>query len=451
MFDSGLPSFDFSDCGTGKTRSVLDFLCDLKMEGILPPVLMFGPLSILEPAWADDCANWTPQLKTQLCYANKREQSLMAQADIHLLNHDAISFLADYDNRHILDKFKGAIVIIDEFTAYKTYNAQRSKNMHYVAQLQDVKPRMVLQMSGTPKTKSVCDIWMPAMIADNGERLGNQFFRFRFDMCDGIQKGRDAKMMKWVDKAGSSELVFDLLSDISIRHQEADCQDLPDNRQWTKKVTLPATVMKSYKTMLSTDLMMNDDGEPVTAVHAAAKLTKLLQLCSGAVYDETGNPIKFHKERYELVIQLVREVPHSIVAFNWAHEKEALKREALKYNLRFAFIDGSVPVEERTEIVRLFQQGIFDTVFCHPVAAGHGLTFTKANRTIWCSPTLRTEAFLQFNKRVHRGGQNKETDTIFICSKDTKEEQVYEMLQNEQSSLSDMLALFAEDTKNRTK
>lgn len=451
MFDNGLPSFDLSDCGTGKTRSTLDFLCDLKMEGKLPPVLMFGPLSILAPAWGDDCAKWTPQLTTQLCYAAKRRESLLKKADIHLLNHDAITFLSDSANSDIVERFSGAIIVIDEFTAYKTYNAQRSKNMHYLAQLHKCKPSMVIQMSGTPKTKTVCDMWMPGMIADNGERLGNKFFAFRFHMCQGEQVGPTAQMMKWSDKQGSQEMVFDLLSDISIRHQEKDCQDLPENRQWMKQVELPKAVMKAYKEMESTDLMFAEDGSPVSAVHAGAKLTKLLQLCSGAVYDEQGEVIKFHKERYELVIQLVREVPHSIVAFNWSHEKEALRREALKHKLNFAFIDGSVTVEERTEIVRMYQEGMFDVVFCHPVAAGHGLTFTKASRTIWCSPTFRTEAFLQFNKRVHRGGQQKETDTIFISAKGTKEELVYEVLQNETAGLNDLLALFSADTKNRNK
>ena len=67
-------------------------------------------------------------------------------------------------------------------------------------------------------------------------------------------------------------------------------------------------------------------------------------------------------------------------------------------------------------------------LFAHPQSAGHGLTLTKGTSAIWSSPTYNAEHFQQFNRRIHRAGQNLKTETILITARDTWEESVYEKL-----------------------
>jgi len=185
----------------------------------------------------------------------------------------------------------------------------------------------------------------------------------------------------------------------------------------------------------------------VDAVNAAARVTKMLQILSGSVYDKNGVAHTVHHDRYALVMQLVHEREHSVVAFNWRHEREALCALAEKMDLSYAVIDGTIPNKARAEIVANYQAGMYRVIFCHPQSAAHGLTLTKGTATIWCTPTNRPELLKQFNQRIYRAGQTERTETIYIAARNTKEAQVYDRLSGQLTRQADLLAIFAEQTQ----
>lgn len=185
---------------------------------------------------------------------------------------------------------------------------------------------------------------------------------------------------------------------------------------------------------------MLESGQLINAIHAGSRMQKMLQLLSGAVYDEKGEPKDLHVERHKLVLDMVQETDHCLVAFNWRHQKEGLVAEAKKRNIRFEVIDGSVPAHKRVDIVNRFQAGELEVIFAHPQSAGHGLTLTKANRIIWASPTYRADLYEQFNHRIYRTGQVRKTEIIHIAAADTAEEEVYEKLMDKKAKMDDLLS-----------
>jgi SNF2 family DNA or RNA helicase len=140
-------------------------------------------------------------------------------------------------------------------------------------------------------------------------------------------------------------------------------------------------------------------------------------------------------------MDLVNERKHSVVAFNWRHERDQLIKLAEAQKVSYEVIDGATPGERRTDIVQRFQAGQITVLFCHPQSAGHGLTLTKANTTIWCSPTYNAEHFQQFNRRIYRAGQTQKTETILIAAKDTWETDVYKKLENKLSKMEELLTV----------
>lgn len=448
MFEEWQGVLNTSDCGTGKTGGVILFLARLKDRGQLPPVLVLGPLSILEPAWAGDIDNFAPGLTYSIAYAKNRKKAFETEADIYITNHDAIKFLEAKENRELLNKFKDGIIVIDEFTAFKNPTAKRTKAMMFVGSF----ARMCIPLSGTPRPKSILDIFVPAWLCDKGERLGKKYYAFRAKMCYSEQVGRDPKAVQWREKTGANMEVSKMLEDITLRFAAKDCQDLPPNRKRYMHVTLPTRALAAYREMEKNSLMENENGELVSAINAAARNTKLLQLCTGAAYDGSGNVVSFHKERYQLVFDLVREVDHSIVAFNWRHERDAItaiidawnSRASADERINYAYIDGTVKDPTiRAGLVKEFQAGRLHVLLCHPQSAGHGLTLTRGVRTIWCSATNNAEHFIQLNHRIDRAGQSRETETIMIAAKDTKEMDVYKnMIDGKIKRQSDMLAVF---------
>jgi SNF2 family DNA or RNA helicase len=423
---------DASDPGTGKTRSSLDAVKDLPGK-----TLVLAPLSILDASWGDDIEKFTPNQKYSIALAKNRAKQFALDADIYITNHDAVKWIRQQlkEDKHFLDGYNN--LLVDECTAFKNRTSDRSRALLYVAE----RFENIVMMSGSLNSNGVLDVWHPTYVLDMGKRLGN-FFQFRSAMCEPVQTGPQPQMREWREKPEAVMITAGLLQDITIRHEADKCLDIPRNSPRTVYTKLPPKILKDYYKLLEQSILETEDGV-INAIHAGARTKKILQMLTGAVYDEFGNVHKIYGDRYELVMQLVRERDHSLVAFNWKHERDELIKlaESTKNPVKYAVIDGDVKLADRTEIVRDFQDGKYQVLFAHPQSAGHGLTLTKARTTIWSSPTYIAEHYVQFNKRIDRISQKHKTETIRIAAAGTKEEEVYDILGSKIARMEDLLAI----------
>jgi superfamily II DNA or RNA helicase len=422
-----------SDPGTGKTRSVIDAYAQRK-EGRM---LVLAPLSILSASWGDDIKKFQPKLTYVVAYAKNREAAFKSKADIVITNHDAVKWIAK--NEKLLQGFD--TICIDEFTAFKNKDSQRSKAVLKLA----AKFKYRIAMSGTPNSNTILDIWHPTLIVDDGERLGKRFYGFRSAVCTSRFNGF---ANEWVDKPNAQEIVAASIKDINIRYQLEDCIDMPEQSVHTMCVQLTPDIMKQYE-LLAADSVLYTGKETINAINAGARVKKLLQLCTGAVYTEDGVACGIHSERYELVMQLVSERKHSLVAFNWRHEREHLVRLAQEMGFEYGVIDGDTPANKRKDIVDRMQAGQLKVVFAHPQSAGHGLTLTTATTVIWASPTYNAEHYQQFNRRIYRAGQTQKTEIIHIAADNTWEPDVYTKLQTKLERMDDLLQILNQLTPVR--
>lgn len=411
--------------GTGKTRTTLEGILQRNSGG---RTLVLAPLSILQPAWGDDIEKWTPALRYSIAYAKNRAQAFRTKTDIVITNHDAVKWIAD--NIDILAEFD--TLVVDEFTAFKNPDSQRTKALIQLRKCFEY----VYMLSGTPNPQSVTDLWVPVLMCDGGMRLGNLFYKFRAQVCYPRQVGKSRAATQWVDRSDALEKVMMQIDDLVYR---VPLEGLPENREYTIYTSLPDKIMKQYKQLAKESLIWLESGDAISAVHAGARLKKMLQLLTGAVYDSQGESHLVHTERYEVVMQLVAERSQSLVAFNWRHERENLVKLAEKMGISYGVIDGEVPVKRREQIVSDFQAGLLKVIFAHPQSAGHGLTLTKGVATIWCSPTYNSEHYMQFNRRIFRTGQTKRTETIRIAARGTCEGAVYEKLDGKIQRVEDFL------------
>lgn len=437
-----------SDPGTGKTRSVLDAFVKLKKKH--SRLLVLAPLSILQASWGDDIEKFTPELTYSIAIASNRKKAFDETVDITITNHDAIKWLLA--NPKYLNLFD--VLCIDEFTAFKNPSSARTKALLKLTRPdimrkepnknRATKLKSIIGMSGTPNSNTICDIWAPTLIIDGGERLGERFYPFRQQVCVSSWNGFGNE---WKDKEGAELMVAAALKDINIRYKLEDCIDMPEKSMRTMYIDLPPDIQQQYNEFEESSVLYTGT-ETVNAIHAGARVKKLLQLCTGAVYIPTDEgvtkSIGIHKQRYDLVLSLVAARKHSLVAFNWRHERDYLIEEAIKQKISYAVIDGSTPSKKRTEAVARFQAGQIQVLFCHPQAAGHGLTLTKANTIIWASPTYNAEHFEQFNGRIYRAGQTQKVEIILIAARHTWEPTVYEKLNIKLTRMDELLTILKE-------
>lgn len=422
--------FDTSDPGTGKTLvQIIDFAERRRKGGKC--LLVLATKSLLTSAWEADFRKFAPHLKVSVAFAENRADAFATPADAYVTNHDAANWLVKQP-ASFFAKFD--TLVIDESTAFKHHTSQRSKAVAKI--VKHFSYRRLL--TGTPNSNGVCDLWHQMYLLDDGQRLGKSFFAFRKAACDPVQKGPAANMINWVDKGSVEITVAALIRDITIRNKFEDCVDIPPNHQYPRTFTLSRSHMKAYATMRD-DRLLELSKTTVTAVNAAAVAGKLLQIASGAVYDDNSSYSLIASQRYELILDLVEEREHSIVFFNWAHQREELIKEAEKRGISFAVYDGTTNDKNRTAIVKDYQAGEYRVLFAHPQSAGHGLTLTKGTASIWASPTYNLEHFLQGLKRVHRIGQTQKTETIVIVAEGTIDEAVWQALQDKNVKLVELL------------
>lgn len=426
--------FDASDPGTGKTRVAVESFAERRLRGG-GCALVLAPKSLVRSAWENEFKKFAPHLVVTPCFAERREESFAREADIYVTNHDAATWLAK-QKKDFFSRFD--TLIVDEVGAYKHATSQRSKALNRIKVY--FKHRLVL--NGTPTPNSVTDIWNQMFILDDGQRLGASFYAFRQAVCIPKQVGPSASMIKWTDKPGASDAVTKLIEDVTIRHKFEDCIDIPDNHEYCVPYTLTSAQQRAYDQMEMAQITLlgpASSQRTVSAVNAAAVATKLLQIASGAVYEDQDTYHLVDTARYELVLDMAEQRPHTVVFFLWKHQKDFLLQEAKKRGLSYCLIDGSVSDKDKHQAVDYFQKGFYRICFAHPQSAAHGLTLTRGTATIWASPTYNLEHYQQGLKRIYRAGQTAKTETISIIARNTIEDRVWSALQNKKVQMDDLL------------
>lgn len=398
-------------------------------------MLVICPKTLMVSAWASDIEKFTPYLTFSMAYAENRQEAFDLDTDIVIINTDGVKWLAKPENLGYCKQFDH--LVIDEASAYKHHTSQRSKAAIRIKRFFTHR----YLMTGTPNPNSVTELWNLARIVDDGARLGDSFFRFRNAIQQPTRIGPGEHHIRWDDKPGAAQTVQELLADITVRHAFEDVMShVPPNHRDMKFFTLNRKTKALYD-RLETDAILVLKDAVVNAVHAAALRIKLLQVASGAVYTEEGNYEVIDQQRYELITDLVEEREHSVVFFNWRHQRDQLSNAFKKRGIPFAVIDGSTPHGERDRIVTEYQAGKYQTLLLHPRTGAHGLTLTRGTTTIFSSPIYEADLLQQAVHRIYRGGQTHITNTILVCAKGTVEELVYARLDAKGAAMVDLLDL----------
>lgn len=422
---------DFSDPGTGKTFGQIKHYARRKSPDRM---LVICPKTLMRSAWGADFEKFEPGITFSLAYADNRETAFGMASDVVITNTDAVRWLIE--NPKILKGFDHCVV--DESTAFKNHSSQRSKALKNLREV--FKYRYA--MSGTPTPISVTELWNPMMFVDHGKRLGEHFFHFRSKVQVPKQVGPSANMVEWTDRPGAAEAVDQLLADITIRHAfEEVMSHIPKNTPPETKQFELSKRAKAIYTKFENECFIELKQSSVTAVHAASLRTKLLQIASGAVYSGEDSYEVIDRQRYELITELVEQRAHSVVFFNWRHQRDELAREFGKAGITYAVIDGTVKDVVRDQIVYDYQAGKYQTLLLHPRTGAHGLTLTRGTTTIIASPFYEADLMKQAIARVYRGGQTQVTNTILIEAKSTVDEIVNNKRDAKLVRMQDLLSL----------
>jgi SNF2 family DNA or RNA helicase len=424
-------AFCFNEAGTGKTSSVIWAADYLMKQGLIKRVLVICPLSIMYSAWQADIFKTAMHRTVAVAYgdANKRKKVLSGAYEFVIINYDGVSIVSDD-----ICKLGFDLIVVDEANAYKTATTKRWKTLAKI-----MTPSTKLWMlTGTPASQSPLDAFGLARLVAPGN-VPKYFTAWRDRVMHQITR------FKWAPKPQAKKEVFNALQP-AIRFTKAECLDLPEVTYQTREIELTPQVKRYYRG-IKDQMLVQAAGEQISAVNAAAKLTKLLQISGGAVYSDTHEVVEFDvSPRLNALMEVLDETEHKVIIFvPFRHTIELVAKHLNEQGVTNEIINGEVAAKERSNIINRFQTNEFPRVLIiQPQSASHGVTLTAADTVVFWSPVMSVETYLQCVARIDRVGQVNKMTVVHLQGSEI-ERKMYQMLQSKIDSHEKLVDLYKEE------
>ena len=386
----------FLDMGLGKTVITLSAIHDLRYNRweVAKP-LIIAPKKVAEATWTAEARKWEHLQKMRIVRVlgttQQRLRALATPADAYVINRENVQWLVE----HFKNSWPFDMVILDESSSFKNPSSKRFKAMKLVRS----RIKRIVELTGTPSSNGLEDLWAQIYLLDEGARLGKTMGAYR-DRYFIPGKRNRTTIFSYTPKDGSFDMIKQAISDICISMKAEDYLTLPDVIFNDIPVALDAAAAKAYS-QLENDLLLQVDENMITAQSAGVLTGKLLQLCNGAIYDEDRNAVKIHDCKVDAFLELVEQLngQHALVFYNFQHDRDRLLEALSKYSLR-------VRVYSQAKDEVDWNNGEIDILLAHPASCGYGLNLQQGGyNAVWFGLTWSLEQYEQANKRLHRQGQ----------------------------------------------
>lgn len=364
----------------------------------------------------------------------ERMEALKVDADIYVINRENVEWLVS----NYFKDWPFDMCVIDELSSFKSSKAKRFRA------LKKVRPhfKRIVGLTGTPAPNSLIDLWPQVYLLDGGIRLGRTITSYRQQYFTP-DKMNGHIVYSYRLKDGSEDTIHNKVSDICISMMAKDYLDVPERIDNQISISLSNNDMSKYK-QFEKDLVMELEGEDITATNAAVLTNKLLQMANGAIYSEDKAIVNIHDEKLKALYEIIEAANGKpvLVFYNFQHDL----RRILDY-LEIKGLKGKVL--EGSNDIKAWNNGDIPILLTHPASAGHGLNLQYGGNTIvWFGLTWSLELYQQANARLHRQGQTKSVVINHLISKGTVDEDVMKALNSKEVNQNVLLEAVKARLKN---
>ena len=402
------------EMGLGKSVISLNAINELMLDYFdVSRTLVIAPLRVANSTWPDEIKKWDhlKHLNYSVVIGSEKERldALGKPAHIYLINRENVDWLITKSGV----PWKFDMVVIDELSSFKSYQAKRFKS------LLKVRPKIkrIVGLTGTPSSNGLMDLWAEFRLLDMGERLGRYitYYRQNFFVPD---KRNQQMIFSYKPKDGTEKKIYSLISDITISMKSKDFLKMPECLMNEVIVTLSDKEQKLYDS-LKHDMVLSLEGNEIDAINAAALSNKLLQMSNGAVYNDDKESLHIHDRKLDALEDLIEGANGKpvLVAYWFKHDLEKIKD---RFDVRE--IKSAKDISD-------WNEGKIPVALIHPASAGHGLNLQAGGSTlIWFGLTWSLELYQQTNARLYRQGQDSTVVIHHILTKGTIDEDVMKAL-----------------------
>lgn len=459
----------FIDLGLGKTAIALALIAQLLREGWHGKCLVIAPLRVAKATWPTEIAEWKyaagieysliraeddddeikaiyreayqPEYERQrrvgerpavaARYAARagqrarqaakealRRRRALSPAHVHIVNLEQLEWLVAFweeMGRTFGMRWPYDTVIIDESSKFKDYTTKRYRALKKCLPL----IRRLHTMTASPAAEGYLHIFAQIFLLDRGKRFGRSIRHYNMQYFREIKAAH-----KWVIKPGSEKKIAAKIADIAMVLKAEDAGlDLKGWLPVPRRIVLNEDLMDRYADFERTMILKLDEMR-IEALNGAVLFNKLLQMTSGAIYDEEKRVVPIHDEKIEALRELIDEMGgRPIFVPYWF--KSSLAR------LRKAFPHARV-MDGKQSTIDAWNAGKIDMMLIQPGSAGHGLNLQKGpcEDIAWFDLCWSRELYEQTIGRLARQGQKQVIRSHHLMAVGTADELVYEALQD---------------------
>ncbi|MCM3390325.1 DEAD/DEAH box helicase [Ureibacillus chungkukjangi] len=416
------------DMGLGKTVQLITYLLYTNENlGETAPTLIICPTSVLGN-WQKELVRFAPSLKVMTHYGSNRikDDSFKSaiqneKPNVVLSSYGTISQDIDF-----LEHVNWASVALDE--------AQNIKNMQTLQSraIRRLNGKHHIALTGTPIENRLSELWAIFDFIHKGY-LGS-FGKFQEQFIVPIEREESDR---------HKEILRTKIRPFLMRRTKNDPDlmlNLPEKQETKEFCALTSEQAALYEGYIEDTLAQL---EVMTAFEKKGRilqmLSKLKQLCNHPAlylkepYDDAkallNRSIKL-KRIVELAADIVDNGEQCLIFTQYIGMGQLLQHCFSElYNIDIPFLTGSMPKQQRDNLVDSFQAGEFPIFLLSLKAGGTGLNLTAANHVLhadrWWNPAVENQA----TDRAYRIGQTQFVQVHKFITIGTIEEKIDKMIE----------------------
>lgn len=310
----------FLPMGAGKTVITLSAVSKLKQKGDVNKILIIAPVRVARTTWPAEIEKW--EHTKHLTYtvvdgdAKKRTRALEQDSDIYIIGKEQVVWLCETVGK----SWPFDMVVVDELSTFKNHQAQRFKAL----KKQVKKFKRFIGLTGTPAPRGIQDLWSQMFLIDAGNRLGKSIGSFRKTYLIP-ERTNGYIVYSYALRDGAKETIEEKISDVVMSLDQSECCELPDLSFINANVTLSKTLKRNYDSFKK-ELVLELDGNELTASNLGVLCGKLLQYTSGQIYThDSFKPVEtIHDEKIKALDDLLTSANGEpvVIYYYYKHEKE---------------------------------------------------------------------------------------------------------------------------------
>jgi SNF2 family DNA or RNA helicase len=401
------------DMGLGKTLQALALILSRAPGG---PTLVVAPTSVATN-WMAEAERFAPTLNMKLFGAGKREAMLKEAGpfDVIVVSYGLLQLEAE-----LFKDMRWHTIVLDEAQAIKNAHTRRSQAV--MALRGDFR----MAATGTPLENHLGELWNLFRFINPGLLGTSDQFNLRF--AGPIEKASD----KRAELAARTRLRR-LTQPFILRRTKAQVlSELPPRTE----IVLPVELSQEERALYES--LRRDALERIASLEAPqsqkqiqilAEMMKLRRAVCNPVLVAPDSGIRSSKlEAFARLADELLENRHKALVFSqFVDHLTLLRRHLDERGIRYQYLDGSTPMQERKRRVDAFQAGDGDLFLISLKAGGVGINLTAADYVIHMDPWWNPAVEDQASDRAHRMGQQRPVTIYRLVARHTIEEGIVDL------------------------